>query len=59
MDYLDRPLKKNPDGTIPFGRPAIKRPSPEFRERLRESRELGKELGFADEYEKMKATESQ
>ena len=46
MDYLDRPIKKNPDGTIPFGRPAIKRPTPEFRERLRKSRELGKELGF-------------
>jgi hypothetical protein len=59
MDYLDRPLKKNPDGTIPFGRPAIKRPTPEFLEGVREARELGKKLGFADEYEKMKATESQ
>jgi hypothetical protein len=58
MDYVERPLKTNPDGTIPLGRPAIKRPSAEFCERVDRAMQLGKELGFEDEYNKIKASKS-
>ncbi|MDR2570006.1 MAG: hypothetical protein LBD23_06875 [Oscillospiraceae bacterium] len=46
MNNLEKQLKTNLDGTVSFGRPAIKRPSPEMRERVERALQLGKELGF-------------
>jgi phosphoglucomutase len=49
MEYHVKTIKTNPDGTVPFGRSGIRRPSKEFSTKVTRFLEETKRLGLDEQ----------